>query len=114
MFFVKKIGLLTLTGSLALWGCLPPKTIITLPQVPITNQPQLIVPGKQFVSEEQIQLERLIRRLEETEQRLFETQQRAEEALRKVERASEKTDAAAERIQRAQEKIKAVEREENP
>jgi len=106
--------ILSFIASLVLGGCLPPKTIIALPEAPMTDLSVTIEPEKQAPSEEQLMLERLIRQLEETEQRLLETQRKAEEALKKVEKASEKTDEAVNRIQKAQEKIEAIDRKDNP
>jgi hypothetical protein len=113
-------------GCLALSGCLPPKTVIELPEIPAVIQPGETVSeapkaaeeegrkdsGKP--SEEKARIEQLTRQLEETEQRLLETQRRTEEALKKVEKASHKTEEAAGRIEKAQEKIEAVGQKANP
>jgi hypothetical protein len=106
--FKQIIPILTLTGCLILGGCLPPKTIIALPEAPRAERPPVIEPEKDSPSEEEIKIERLIRQLEETEQRLLKTHQKTEEALRKVEEASHKTEGAAERLQKAQEKIEVI------
>jgi hypothetical protein len=105
---------LVLIGCLVLGGCLPPKTVISLPEPPMTVKPKEAVPEKKPPSEEEVRLEKLIHQLEETEQRLLETQRRTEEALKKVENASQKTDDAAGRLQKAQEKIEAIGQKEAP
>lgn len=105
---------LILIGCLVLSGCLPPKTVISLPEPPMAVKPKEVVPEKKSPSEEELRLEKLIRKLEETEQRLLETQRKTEESLRKVENASKKTDEAAGRIEKAQEKIDAIGQKETP
>ncbi len=110
----KIIATFSLSGCLALGGCLPPKTIIALPEAPTAERPREVVPGKKSASEEQMKLEKIILQLEETEQRLLETQRRTEEAFKKVEKASEKTEESAQRIQRAQEKIESIGQKETP
>lgn len=112
--FKKIIPTLSLAGCLILGGCLPPKTIIALPETPTAERPRVIEPEKKSPSEEEMKIENLIRQLEETEQRLLKTHQKAEEALRKVEEASQKTEKAAERIQKAQEKIEVIGQKEFP
>lgn len=97
-----------LIGSLVLGGCLPPKTVISLPKPPTAVESREAVPEKKSPSEEEARLEKLIHQLEETERRLLETQRKTEEALKKVENASRKTDDAAGRIQKAREKIEAI------
>jgi hypothetical protein len=107
---IKKITVsLTLIGALAGGGCLPPKTVIAPPGRPSPVIAPAGLPEKPTPSEEEVRLERLIRRLEETEKRLLQTQQKTDEALKRVEKASKKTDEAVERINRAEEKIGAVE-----
>jgi hypothetical protein len=116
------LGLLTIP---ALQGCLPPKTVIGLPEKELSDQPApavredlkpavIEVQGDPQKKEEEARLEQLIKQLEETEQRLLETQRKAEEALKKVERASNKTAEAAGRLQKAQEKMEAVGQKVNP
>ena len=112
--YKKVVPVLGLAGFLVLEGCLPPKTIISLPEAPAVEQPKEIVPGKKTPSEEEVRIEKLIRQLEETEKRLIETQRKTDEALKKVEKASHKTEEAAGRIQKAQEKIEAVGQKETP
>lgn len=105
---------LCLTACLVLGGCLPPKTIIAVPEALPTDKPKEVSPQSKSPSEEEVRLEKLIRQLEETEQRLLETQRKTEEALKKVESASEKTDEAVDRIQKAREKIEAIGQKETP
>lgn len=110
----KKLVPLILMGFLVLGGCLPPKTVISLPEPPVAVKPQEVVPEKKSPSEEELRLEKLIRQLEETEQRLIETQRKTDEALRKVENASRKTEESAGRLEKAQEKIDAIGQKEAP
>jgi hypothetical protein len=112
--FRKIIPALSLTGFLILGGCLPPKTIIVLPEATRAERPPEGAPVEKSSSEEGIKIERLIRQLEETEQRLLETQRTTEEALKKVEKASQKTEEAAERIQKAQDKIEVIGQKNSP
>lgn len=123
---IKILPALGLFGFLALNGCLPPKTVIGLPENDKIDQSGETVseaakPSKgeagiepRKTSEEEARLEQLIKQLEETEQRLLETQRKTEEALKKVEKASNKTAEAAGRIQKAQEKMEAVGQKANP
>jgi hypothetical protein len=112
--FRQTIPILALTGCLILGGCLPPKTIIALPEAPIAERPPVIEPEEKLPSEEEGKIQELIRQLEETEQRLLETQRKTEEALKKVEKASQKTEESAERLQKAQEKIEVIGPKVNP
>ena len=112
--YKKIIPALSLAGFLVLEGCLPPKTIIALPEVPVADQPKESVSEIKSPSEEEMRIEKLIRQLEETERRLLETQRKTDEALKRVEKASNKTEEAAGRIQKAQEKIEAVGQKETP
>ncbi|MBA4395525.1 MAG: hypothetical protein C0407_18390 [Desulfobacca sp.] len=112
--FRKIIPVLSLTVCLTLGGCLPPKTIIALPEAPRGERYPEIAPVEKYPSEEEMKIERLIRQLEETEQRLLETHRKAEEALKKVEKASRKTEEAAERIEKAQEKIEVIGQKDIP
>lgn len=105
---------LILIGCLVMGGCLPPKTVISLPEPPMAVKPREAVPENKSPSEEEVRLEKLIHQLEETEKRLLETQRKTEEALKKVEKASQKTDDAASRIQKAQEKVEAIGHKETP
>jgi hypothetical protein len=105
---------LILIGSLVLGGCLPPKTVIYLPEPTMAVKPKVVAPEKKSPSEEEARLEKLIHQLEETEKRLLETQRNTEESLKKLEEASRKTDNAAGRIQKAQEKIEAIGHKEAP
>jgi hypothetical protein len=112
--YKKFIPVLGLAGFLVLEGCLPPKTIILLPEPPAVEQPKAVFSEKKSPSEEEIRIEKLIRQLEETEKRFLETQRKTDEALKRVEKASHKTEEAAGRIQKAQEKIEAVDLKETP
>lgn len=110
----KIIPALSLTGCLILGGCLPPKTIIALPEAPRVKRSPEIAPVEKSPSDDKIKIEGLIRKLEETEQRLLKTYQMTEEAFRKVEKASQKTEEAAERTQKAQEKIEVIGQKDIP
>jgi hypothetical protein len=112
--FRPTIPILTLTGCLILGGCLPPKTIIALPEAPRAERPPEIEPVEKSPSEEEGKILELIRQLEKTELRLLETQRKTEEALKKVEKASQKTEESADRLQKAQEKIEVIGPKVNP
>jgi hypothetical protein len=108
------ISVLSLTVCLLLGGCLPPKTIIALPETPQSGRPPSTAPLEKSLSEEQRKIEQLIQQLEKTEQRLLETHRQTEETLQKVEKAALKTEEAAGRIQKAQEKIEVIGQKDNP
>jgi hypothetical protein len=94
-----------LTGCLLQGGCLPPKTVIALPDTSFPARFSETGTAGEPSSEQQNKIERLLRQLEEAERRILEAQRKTEEAREKAEKAAQAIAEAAERIENAGRKI---------